>query len=115
MIIPKYLQQPDMRKDDIARLEKMVLKKRDMLRDLPAYDTPKEAINEAIRIYKKEKDSLPTVWKQAEDMGVKYVVVDFKNRENALMAGYSEKTGEKEIHDLATGNLNRGVQEIEEL
>lgn len=115
MIIPKHLQRPDMPKEVADRLENMVLEKRKMLRDLPAYDTPKEAINEAVRAFKKNRDSWPTVWRQPDDMGVKYTVVDFSNRENAMMAGYTERTGEMEIFNMATKNSDRGVQEIEEL
>lgn len=90
--------------------------KRKIMRQEPTFITPKEAIAAAVKLLKREQFSFPSVWKEPKDIGKKYAVVHTKNRENALISGYTEAVGEQDIHDIATGNRrNQRFDEVEEV
>jgi hypothetical protein len=111
MIIPKYLQRPDMTGEEKKRLISWIESKREKMRKAPAFETEDAAIKGAVQELKRDKYSNPTVWKEPQDMGKKYAVVVLGLRETAQISGYTETVDFQRIFDIA----NRNVDEIEEV
>jgi hypothetical protein len=63
MIIPKYLQYPDMTEEEKRSLEEWIRSKREIMKSAPAYPTEDEAKNGAVEMLKREEQSLPSVWR----------------------------------------------------
>ena len=106
MIIPKYLQYPDMTKEEKSRLEEWIKSKREIMKNAPAYPTENEAKNRAVEMYKREKPSLPSVWREPRDVGRDYAVVDVPKREAAQISGYTETVDQQRIYNIAKGDVD---------
>lgn len=111
MIIPKYLQRPDMTEDEKRRIIAWIKKKREKMRKAPTFESESAATNEAVKELKEERAMLPTVWKEPKDIGQKYAVVPMELREDAGISGYTETVDFQKVFNIA----NRGVDEIEEV
>ena len=111
MIIPKYLQYPDMTEEEKRSLEEWIRSKREIMKSAPAYPTEDEAKNGAVEMLKREEQSLPSVWREPRDVGRDYAVVDVPKREAAQISGYTETVDQMSILDIAKGD----VDEIEEV
>lgn len=112
MIIPKYLQRPDMTEDDKRRMIAWIKTKREKMRKAPTFENEDMAVKAAVRDFKQEKAMLPTVWKEPEDIGKRYAEVEMGLREDAQISGYTETVDFQKIFDIANG---RGIDEIEEV
>ena len=112
MIIPKYLQRPDMTADEKKKLIAWIKSKREKMKKAPVFDSEEKAVKGAVQTLKREELSCPSVWKEPQDMGTNYAVVVLGLREDAQISGYTETVDEQEIFDIANG---RGVDEIEEV
>lgn len=111
MIIPKYLQYPNMTEEDKSRLEEWIKSKREIMKNAPAYPTEDEAKKGAVEMLKKDDESWPSVWREPRDVGRDYAVVDNPKRETAQISGYIETVDQDTIYDIAKGD----VDEIEEV
>lgn len=114
MKIPKHLGWPGMTDDQKKRVVALVKKGRKALSKAPAFDTAEEAVEEAVKLAKKEKYSFPSVWKEPQDIGTKHTVVHTDLREEALNAGYTEEVNEREIFNMTRGVKKSDTVEIEE-
>lgn len=103
MKIPKHLQWPGMSTEQKKRQVAFVNKSRIAMSKAPVFATAEEAVEEAVKMAKREKFSSPSVWKEPQDVGKKYAVVHADSRESALNAGYTEEVDEQKIFDLANG------------
>lgn len=103
MIENKKLQWPGMSLEKKKQQAVLIAEKRKIVSQEPTCATEQEAVKTAVIRAKREKGSFPSVWKEPQDIGSKFAVIHTKNRENAHIAGYDEKVGEQEIHDLANG------------
>lgn len=112
MKIPKHLVRPGMTADRKKRVAAFVKERRALLSKAPVFDTTEEAVKEAVHMLKQEENSLPSVWKEPEDIGEKHAVVHTDFVEDAYNAGYAEEVDRQKIFDLAKG---RGADEIEEV
>lgn len=112
MIIPKYLQRPNMTEDEKRRLIAWIKTKREKMRQAPTFDDEGTATKAAVRDLKQERVLMPTVWQEPRDIGQKYAVVAMGLREDAQISGYTETVDFQRIFDIANG---RGVDEIEEV
>lgn len=101
MIIPKHLKRPGMTAEETNRMKKWITEKRKIMRKAPAFATVQEATDAAVRMAKKDEDSNPSVWKEPLDIGKKYAVVHFDDRENAYISGYTEVVDEQQVFDKA--------------
>lgn len=111
MIIPKYLQRPDMTKERKRHLIAWIETKREKMRQAPTFETEGAATKAAVNELQQKKTMMPTVWKEPEDIGQKYAVVSMELRETAQISGYTETVDAQKIFDIA----NRGTDEIEEV
>lgn len=111
MIIPKYLQRPDMTEDEKRKLIAWIETKREKMQKAPTFDDEREATEAAVRDLKQERVLTPTVWKEPSDIGQKYAVVPMELREAAQISGYTEVVDFQKIVDLE----KRSVDEIEEV
>lgn len=111
MIIPKYLQRPNMTEERKRHLIAWIETKRKKMREAPTFETEDAATKAAVNDLQQKKDVLPTVWKEPEDIGQRYAVVPMALREAAQISGYTETVNEQEIFNIA----NRGVDEIDEV
>lgn len=111
MIIPKYLQRPDMPAEEKQRLIAWIKSKREKMKAAPAFESEDKAIKGAVQTLKRDKLSNPSVWKEPQDIGKKYAVVVLALREDAQISGYTETVDEQRIVDIA----NRRIDEIEEV
>lgn len=69
--------------------------------------------NEALEAAKKyTEDDLVSIWKAPKEMGGKYTIVKFENREEAGICGYEEVCSFLEVARKVNG---RGIDEIEEV
>ena len=102
MTLPDHMQHLNMSFEQRKIIEKMVLKKREIMSELPSFATAQEAIKRAISMARAEKYGFPSVWKEPQDLGNRYVVVLTKDRANAINAGYAEAVSEQFIFDLAS-------------
>ena len=102
---------PEGRKD----FEKRLKTKREIIKGEPAFNSINEAINNAVNTLIQQKDHFPSVWREPKDIGKRYVVVSFKNRENAYVAGYKEVVDDQKIYDIANGNRRDRTGEAEEI
>lgn len=114
MKIPKHLRWPET-DDQKKRVVALVKESRSVMSKAPAFDTTEEAIDEAVKLAKKEKFSFPSVWKEPQDIGTKYAVVHTDLREEAHNAGYTEEIDEQKIFDLKHGNKRNAPAEVEEV
>ena len=112
MKIPNHLKHPGMTAEHKKRVVAFVKECRNVLSKAPAFDTTDEAVEAAVQMAKKEEYSLPSVWKEPQDVGTQHTVVHTALREKAQNAGYTEEVDEQQIFDLANG---RGTDEIEEV
>lgn len=110
MIIPEHLKRPGMTAEETKRMKKWIAEKRKIVRKAPTYATVQEATDEAVKMAKKEKDEIPSVWKEPLDIGNKYAVVRFEDRENAYISGYKEVVDEQKILGKA-----KDIDEIKEV
>lgn len=115
MKIPKHLARPGMTADQKKRVVAHVKECRKALSKAPAFDTADAAIEEAVRMAKKEEHSFPSIWKEPQDVGKKHTVVHTGIREKAQNAGYTEEVDEQKIFDLANGIKRDEADEIEEV
>ena len=111
MIIPKYLQRPDMTEERKQQLIKWIEEKREKMRKAPTYESEAEAAKAAVQGLKQGKIMMPTVWKEPRDIGQKYAVVEMGLREDAQISGYTETVDFQKIVDIT----NRDIDEIEEV
>ena len=111
MIIPKYLQRPNMTGEEKRRLAEWVETKRKKMRKAPTFDDEKAATKSAVQGFKQETVLMPSVWKEPRDIGEKYAVVEMGLREDAQISGYTETVDFQKIVDLA----DRDVDEIDEV
>lgn len=111
MTIPEHLKRPNMTPERTKQIEAWVKSKREIMRKAPTYGTTQEATKAAVETYKKDEYSRPTVWKEPKDIGNKYAVVMYEDRENAYISGYTEVVDRQTIFDKANGNH---IDEIEE-
>lgn len=114
MNIPKHLQRPDMTDERKKFIEKAVNECRKALSKAPAFENVQEAIKRAVEMFKSEKYSFPSVWKEPQDVGKKYAVVHGALREKAYNAGYTEEIDERRIGRLALG-IKDEPDEIDEV
>lgn len=110
MIIPKYLQRPNMTEDEKRQLIEWIKTKREKMRKAPTFDEERAATTEAVMDLKRGV-MMPTVWKEPRDVGQKYAVVEMGLREDAQISGYTETVDFQRIVDLA----DRDIDEIEEV
>lgn len=111
MIIPEYLQRPDMTDKEKQRMIAWIKTKRAKMRDAMTFETESAATKAAVQ-ERKDGDALsPSVWKEPEDIGQKYAVVPMELREAAQISGYTETVDEQKIFDIA----KRDTDEIEEV
>lgn len=110
MKIPEYLLYPGITEEDKDRLVPWIEKKREKMQKAPTFETEDKAISAAIQ-RRSEGKLLPTVWKEPEDIGSKYAVVETELREDAQISGYTETVDHQKIYDIAY----RGTDEIEEV
>ena len=115
MKIPKVFQRKGMSTDEKKHLLAWIKSKRNMMQKEPTFDTEESAVKAAVAMLKKDKLSLPSVWKEPSDIGTKYAVVHTDNREKAYISGYTEVVGEQEIFDKANGIKRDHIDEIEEV
>ena len=108
MIIPKYLQRPGMTANEKKRLITWIESKREKMKEAPAYASEQVATREAVKTLNRDKYSLPSVWKEPQDIGNKYAVVVSPLRETAQISGYTETVDQQKI-------FNYGSDEIEEV
>lgn len=108
MIIPKYLQRPGMTANEKKRLIAWIESKRVKMKEAPAYASEQEATRAAVKTLNRDKYSLPSVWKEPQDIGNKYAVVVSPLRETAQISGYTETVDQQKI-------FNYGSDEIEEV
>lgn len=113
MIIPEYLQRPDMTADEKRRLVEWIKTKREKMRKAPAFEDESAATKAAVKALK-AGTFMPTVWKEPRDVGQKHVVVEMGLREDAQISGYTEVVDFQKIVGLADGRV-RDVDEIEEV
>ena len=111
MIIPKYLQRPNMTESERKELETWIEQNRKAMRKAPTFQTVEEATKNAVQTYKETELSLPSVWKEPEDIGTNYAIVIRELREKALIGGYKKTVDVQEIVDIALGRID----EIEEV
>lgn len=111
MEIPKHLLLPDMPEEHRIRVVAYVKACRKALNDSPSFDTIDAAVEAAIKMENAEKYSIPSVWKQPQDMGTKYTVVHVSLREKAQNAGYIEEVDEQAIADLVNGITREKCEE----
>lgn len=111
MIIPKYLQRPDMTEDEKRRMIAWIETKREKMRKAPAFEREDAATKAAVQGFKRETILMPSVWKEPRDVGQKYAVVEMGLREDAQISGYTETVDFQRIVDLA----DRDIDEIEEV
>lgn len=112
MKIPEHLLwDPNMTEEKRKSQEKFVESERERMKKAPTYDTEEEAIRAAVAAVKKD-DVLRSVWKEPEDIGNRYAVVELSGlRERAYNSGYTETVKEEKIFKLA----KKDIDEIEEL
>lgn len=113
MKIPKVFQRKGMGTDEKKHLLAWIKSKRNMMQKDPTFDTEESAVEAAVAMLKKDSLSLPSVWKEPDDIGAKYAVVRNENRENAYISGYTEVVGKQEVFDKA--NKRDHIDEIEEV
>jgi len=101
MIIPKYLQRPDMTEERKRRLIAWIETKREKMREVPVFEEETEAVKAAVSDHRQKKTMMPTVWKEPEDIGQRYAVVPMELREAAQISGYTETADGQKIYDLA--------------
>lgn len=111
MIIPNYLQRPDMTEEEKRRMIAWIKTKREKMRAAPTFETESAATKAAVNDLQQKKAMMPTVWKEPEDIGKRYAVVPMELREAAQISGYEETVDGQKIFDIA----KRGVDEIEEV
>ncbi len=111
MIIPKYLQRPNMPTEEKQRLVAWIKSKRAKMKAAPTFDSEEKAVKGAVQTKKREKLSNPSVWKEPQDIGQKYAVVVSALREDAQISGYTETVNQQRIFDIA----NHRIDEIEEV
>jgi len=116
MKIPEFLYQPK-NAEEKKIMEKRILSKREALKTAPTYETKEEATKKAVDQEREEDKrginyTSPTVWKEPEDLGTKYAVVEYAQRANAAIGGYTEEVNHRTIFDIAHG---RNIDEIEEV
>ena len=63
-----------------------------------AFDTKEKALAEAMKQCRNLDENI-SVWKAPDDMGGKYTIVQFENREEAFLCGYTEEYGTAELFD----------------
>lgn len=114
MIVPKRFVQPGMTKEQKKKTGAWIKSKRKEMAAEPTFETQEEAVQAAAEIQRREQ-SLPTVWKEPQDIGNKYVVVHSENKENAYISGYTQVVGEQEIFDKARESTRKSIDEIEEV
>jgi hypothetical protein len=112
MKIPKHLKRPGMTDAQKKRTAAFVAERRKIMSKAPTYGTVEEATNEAVKLAKLDENSLPSVWKEPQDVGNNHAVVHTDYVEDAYNAGYTEEVNKQKIFDLANG---RGTDEIEEV
>lgn len=94
-------------KEDIAGLEKFIRERRQQVASEPRFDTLEEAREAALKrhIEAESRDddagTLLSVWKEPEDVGVQYAVIQHENLEFAAEAGYTEVVSVQDIFKLA--------------
>lgn len=110
MIIPEHLKYEGMTEEKAKRMKKWIAEKRKIMRKAPAFATVQEATDAAVKMAKTEKRSSPSVWKEPLDIGKKYAVVHFRDRENAGIGGYKEVVDMQQVADKANH-----IDEIEEV
>lgn len=115
MIIPKYLQRKGMSQEEMKRLEAFVASRRKRMESAPTFDTEAAATQAAVKLYRKDELTLPSVWKEPADIGTKHAVVEIDNREDALISGYEEEVDQQEIVDKAKTVRKADIDEIEEV
>ena len=111
MIIPKYLQRPNMTEDEKNRLIEWIQTQREKMKKAPTFENENEAIKAAAQDLKQEKVMMPSVWKEPRDIGQKYAVVPMELQEAAQISSYTETSDFQKIYDVA----NRQIDEIEEV
>ena len=111
MKIPKHLgfSKTDERKKQVVAFVKECRK---ALSNAPAFDTTDEAVEAAVQMVKKEDQSLPSVWKEPQDLGTKHTVVHASLREKAYNAGYTLEISTQKIFDIAF-DINRDEVDLE--
>lgn len=77
-----------------------------------SFDTEEKALSEAIKLCR-NLDAGISVWKAPADMGGRYTIVQFENREEAFLCGYSMICDTAELYDKV--KAQRGIDEIEEV
>ena len=112
MKVPKHLARPGITAGQKKHVVALVKASRSVMSKAPTFSTVEKAIEEAVKMAKREKLSLPSVWKEPQDIGNKHTVVHTDYIEDAYNAGYTEEVGKQKIFDLANG---RGTDEIEEV
>ena len=110
MIIPKYLQRPDMTDDEKRKLIAWIETKREKMKQAPTFDDERSATNAAAQDLKQEKVLMPTVWQEPKDIGRKYAVVEMGLREDAQISGYTETVDFQKIFDIA--NMHDEIEEV---
>ena len=114
MKIPKRFLREGMTADEKKRLEAWIESKLNKLREEPAFDGQNEAVQAAVKASQKGQHRFPSVWKEPEDIGNKFVVVRTENRERAYDCEYTEVVDEQKIFYLAHGRRDDDTDEIEE-
>lgn len=97
--------------DDKQRRAEWVESKRKIMRQSATFAELKEAVKAAVLMLKKDKLSMPTVWKEPKDIGKKHAVVHMKDRENAAISGYTQEVKAQAIFDIANGNVDQ-IEEV---
>ena len=115
MKIPKHLVRPGMTEERKKHIINFVKESRKLLKQAPTFSSVEEATDEAVKMAKQEEYSFPSVWKEPEDIGTKYAVVNGELREDAHNAGYTQEIDEQKIFDLAHGIKRDEADEVEEV
>jgi len=106
---------PKSRPEDRKEFEEWVRAKRATLNRSPAFHGITEAARKAVEMYRKDEESIPSVWKEPKDMGQRFTVVHHDLRENAYIAGYKEVLDSQKIYDLKKGRTDERIQNIKEV
>jgi len=97
--------------------EAFVTKARNAVKREPRYNEVGEATKAALVLHLKaakandDAGTLVSVWKEPEDIGAGYAIIQNDNRENAGNAGYTEVVTEDRVFEAAKGS---DIDEIEE-
>ena len=91
-------------------MKALVARAKEVMAKEPTFDSKEKALEAAVK-QARNQDELISVWKAPNDMGGKYTVVQFENREEAGNCGYEEVYDTGTIFDKVKENYDN-IKEV---